>query len=78
MATEKEIHEKMKYLVEVEKGVEACDGTPSLGPTYRSLFAKDGFPKPEDGMNTCWDIFRQAFYLFILNFGYRKFFGFWI
>ncbi|CAA6665862.1 unnamed protein product [Spirodela intermedia] len=50
----------MKYLVEVEKGAEAKDGRPSVGPAYRSLFAKDGFPPPVEGVETCWDIFRTS------------------
>ena len=48
----------MKYLVEVEKGLQAADGRPSVGPTYRSVFAKDGFPEPVEGIETCWDSFR--------------------
>ncbi|CAA6672925.1 unnamed protein product [Spirodela intermedia] len=50
----------MKYLVEVEKGLPAAGGRPSVGPTYRSLFAEDGFPAPEEGVETCWDIFRTS------------------
>uniref|UniRef100_A0A1D1YUB7 Long-chain-fatty-acid--CoA ligase n=2 Tax=Anthurium amnicola TaxID=1678845 RepID=A0A1D1YUB7_9ARAE len=50
----------MKYLVEVEKGAAAADGRPSAGPVYRSVFAKDGFPPPEDGVETCWDLFRMS------------------
>lgn len=46
------------FLVEVEKGKEANDGRPSMGPVYRSVFAKDGFPPPIDGMDSCWDVFR--------------------
>lgn len=48
----------MKYVVEVEKGKEASGGRPSIGPVYRSLFAKDGFPAPIPGMESCWDVFR--------------------
>ncbi|KAF3334984.1 long chain acyl-CoA synthetase 4-like protein [Carex littledalei] len=50
----------MKHLVEVEKGREGTDGAPSVGPTYRSAFAKDGFPPPIPGLDSCWDIFRLA------------------
>lgn len=46
------------YIVEVEKAKEAKDGRPSVGPVYRSIFAKDGFPSPVSGMESCWDIFR--------------------
>ncbi|GAY39281.1 hypothetical protein CUMW_043160 [Citrus unshiu] len=50
----------MKYVVEVEKAKEASGGRPSIGPVYRSLFAKDGFPAPIPGMESCWDVFRMA------------------
>ncbi|KAI3680212.1 hypothetical protein L2E82_50597 [Cichorium intybus] len=38
--------------------MEAKDGKPSMGPVYRTLFAKDSFPPPIHGLNSCWDIFR--------------------
>ncbi|XP_068644431.1 long chain acyl-CoA synthetase 4-like isoform X2 [Aristolochia californica] len=47
-----------QYLIEIEKSKEAADGRPSVGPVYRSVFAKDGFPVPPEGMGSCWDIFR--------------------
>ncbi|ONK59639.1 uncharacterized protein A4U43_C08F8690 [Asparagus officinalis] len=50
--------ENMKYLVEVEKGAQGSDGRPSVGPTYRSIFAKDGYPPPIPDLESCWDIFR--------------------
>ncbi|EHA8586362.1 Acyl-coA synthetase family protein [Cocos nucifera] len=50
----------MMHLIEVEKGREASDGRPSVGPTYRSAFAKDGFPLPVPGVDTCWDVFRLS------------------
>jgi long-chain acyl-CoA synthetase len=53
---------KYKYLIEVEKAKEAKDGRPSLGPVYRSLFAKDGFPPPIAGMDSCWDVFRYILF----------------
>lgn len=49
---------RYNFLVEVEKAKEANDGRPSMGPVYRSVFAKDGFPPPIDGMDSCWDVFR--------------------
>lgn len=49
-----------KYIYEVEPAKPAQEGKPSLGPVYRSVFAKDGFPEPPPGMETCWDIFRLA------------------
>lgn len=47
-----------KFLIEVEPAKEAKDGRPSIGPVYRSIFAKDGFPEAIEGMDSCWDIFR--------------------
>ncbi|KAJ6705430.1 LONG CHAIN ACYL-COA SYNTHETASE 4-LIKE [Salix purpurea] len=49
-----------KYLIEVEKAKEAKDGKPSMGPVYRSFFAKDGFPPPVPGLESCWDVFRMS------------------
>ncbi|KAL1222586.1 Long chain acyl-CoA synthetase 4 [Cardamine amara subsp. amara] len=49
-----------KFIFEVEKGKEGSDGRPSVGPVYRSIFAKDGFPEPIEGMDSCWDVFRMA------------------
>ncbi|XP_072966750.1 long chain acyl-CoA synthetase 4-like [Typha angustifolia] len=50
----------MRCLIEVEKGREGVDGKPSVGATYRSLLAKDGFPPPIPGLNSCWDVFRMS------------------
>ncbi|XP_039808750.1 long chain acyl-CoA synthetase 4-like isoform X2 [Panicum virgatum] len=50
----------MQNVVEVEPGHPAADGRPSVGPTYRSAFACDGFPPPVPGLNSCYDIFRMA------------------
>ncbi|PON45222.1 2,3-dihydroxybenzoate-AMP ligase [Parasponia andersonii] len=47
-----------RYIIEVEKAKEAKDGRPSMGPVYRSVFAKDGFPPPIPGLDCCWDVFR--------------------
>ncbi|XP_022970006.1 long chain acyl-CoA synthetase 4-like [Cucurbita maxima] len=49
-----------KYLFQVEEGKEAAAGRPSVGPVYRSIFAKDGFPPSVQGLETCWDIFRMS------------------
>eukprot|EP00262_Sarcandra_glabra_P008163 TRINITY_DN2141_c0_g1_i1.p1 TRINITY_DN2141_c0_g1~~TRINITY_DN2141_c0_g1_i1.p1 ORF type:complete len:659 (-),score=105.72 TRINITY_DN2141_c0_g1_i1:337-2313(-) len=46
------------FIFEVEKAKPAIGDKPSVGPVYRSVFAKDGFPPPVDGMECCWDIFR--------------------
>ncbi|CAD5178226.1 unnamed protein product [Musa acuminata subsp. malaccensis] len=50
----------MKYLVEVEKGREGDGAGPSVGPAYRNVLAKDGFPSPAPGLETCWDVFRMS------------------
>lgn len=47
-----------KFIFQVEEGREGSDGRPSVGPVYRSVFAKDGFPEPIEGMDSCWDVFR--------------------
>lgn len=48
-----------RYIVEVEKGKKGVDGgSLSVGPVYRSIYAKDGFPEPADDLVSCWDIFR--------------------
>ncbi|KAI7751717.1 hypothetical protein M8C21_004355 [Ambrosia artemisiifolia] len=49
-----------QFIVEVEPAIEAKDGKPSMGPVYRSIFAKDGFPPPIDGLDSCWDVFRLS------------------
>ncbi|KAL3818287.1 hypothetical protein ACJIZ3_004192 [Penstemon smallii] len=49
-----------KFVVEVEPSKPAKDGKPSIGPVYRSIFAKDGFPPPIPGLECCWDIFRMS------------------
>ncbi|KAF8379689.1 hypothetical protein HHK36_029133 [Tetracentron sinense] len=47
-----------KFIFEIEKEKESTDGRPSMGPVYRSVFAKDGFPPAVEGMESCWDVFR--------------------
>lgn len=56
-----------KFTVEVEPAKEAKDGKPSIGPVYRSVFAKDGFPPPIDGLDSCWDVFRSVISFFFFN-----------
>ncbi|KAM3331415.1 hypothetical protein ACQJBY_027418 [Aegilops geniculata] len=51
---------EMQHVVKVEEGRPAADDRPSVGPTYRSAFARDGFPAPVDGLDSCYDIFRMA------------------
>ncbi|KAJ8621731.1 hypothetical protein MRB53_030260 [Persea americana] len=48
----------MRFVFEVEKAREATEGRPATGPVYRSVLARDGFPPPADGMESCWDVFR--------------------
>ncbi|CAN4075894.1 unnamed protein product [Withania somnifera] len=48
------------FIIEVEPAKPAKDGKPAVGPVYRSLFAKNGFPSPIDGLDSCWDIFRLS------------------
>lgn len=55
-----------KFIIEVEAAKAAEDGKPSMGPVYRSVFAKDGFPPPIPGLESCWDIFR--YYIFYICF----------
>ncbi|KAL2902778.1 Long chain acyl-CoA synthetase 4 [Bienertia sinuspersici] len=52
--------ETKKYIYEVEPAKPEKEGKPSVGPVYRSIFAKDGVPQPPSGMETCWDIFRMS------------------
>ncbi|OIV94002.1 hypothetical protein TanjilG_07550 [Lupinus angustifolius] len=49
-----------RLIVEIEKGKEASEGRPSMGPVYRSIFASDALPPPVEGLDSCWDIFRIA------------------
>lgn len=50
---------KMKtFLAQVEEGKEGKDGNPSVGPVYRNVLSKDGFPPLDSDMITAWDIFR--------------------
>ncbi|KAF3632188.1 Long chain acyl-CoA synthetase 2 [Capsicum annuum] len=49
-----------KFIIEVESAKPAKDGRPSMGPVYRSIFAKHGFPPPIPGLDSCWDIFRMS------------------
>ena len=57
--------EEKKYVVEIEKAKEAKEGKPSVGPVYRSVAAKHGFPPLLPGMETCWDIFRYHDFLWV-------------
>lgn len=50
------------FVVEIEKAKKAANGKPAVGPVYRNVLAKDGFPQPAKGVESCWDIFRYANY----------------
>ncbi|XP_078169338.1 long chain acyl-CoA synthetase 4-like [Carex rostrata] len=50
----------MKYLVEAKEGSEGLNGPPSVGPAYRSVFAKDGYSSLIPDLDSCWDAFRHA------------------
>ncbi|MED6132016.1 Long chain acyl-CoA synthetase 4 [Stylosanthes scabra] len=51
----------MKYVVEVEKGREATQGKPSMGPVYRGKYQNNSTTPPVQVLNSCWDIFRLAY-----------------
>ncbi|XP_010267912.1 PREDICTED: long chain acyl-CoA synthetase 1-like [Nelumbo nucifera] len=46
--------------IEVESGKEGKDGMPSVGPVYRNLLSKNGFPPMDPETSTAWDIFRNS------------------
>eukprot|EP00249_Psilotum_nudum_P036460 c7416_g1_i1 orf=253-2238(+) len=49
-----------RHIVKVEEAKEAQDGRPSVGPVYRNVLCKDGFPSPVAGVETCWDVFSES------------------
>ncbi|WOL10254.1 long chain acyl-CoA synthetase 1 isoform X1 [Canna indica] len=55
------------FTVQVESGRAGKDGNPSVGPVYRNLLAKDGFPATDSDMTTSWDVFRVAAQKFSSN-----------
>eukprot|EP00252_Welwitschia_mirabilis_P024951 TRINITY_DN7625_c0_g1_i1.p1 TRINITY_DN7625_c0_g1~~TRINITY_DN7625_c0_g1_i1.p1 ORF type:complete len:659 (+),score=141.91 TRINITY_DN7625_c0_g1_i1:438-2414(+) len=48
-----------RFIFQVEDAASFDDGRPSIGPVYRSVFARDGFAEAKE-INTCWDIFNLA------------------
>ncbi|GAB2298461.1 Long-chain-fatty-acid--CoA ligase 2 (Long-chain acyl-CoA synthetase 2) (Fatty acid activator 2) [Dionaea muscipula] len=46
------------FSVKVEDGREGQDGRPAVGPVYRNLLAKNGFPPPDPELNSAWDSFK--------------------
>ncbi|CAN6345174.1 unnamed protein product [Urochloa humidicola] len=55
-----EANPKNTFTVKVEDGKPGKDGHPAVGPVFRSVLAKDGFPQLEANMKTSWDVFRVA------------------
>ncbi|KAJ9542994.1 hypothetical protein OSB04_022701 [Centaurea solstitialis] len=49
-----------QFAVKVEDGRKGVDGNPSVGPIYRNLLAKDGFPSLDFGLTTTWEVFRDS------------------
>ncbi|CAH1447542.1 unnamed protein product [Lactuca virosa] len=49
-----------QFAVKVEDGRKGVDGEPSVGPIYRNLLAKDGFPPLDADLKTTWDVFRNS------------------
>ncbi|CAN6336214.1 unnamed protein product [Urochloa humidicola] len=55
-----EANPKNTFTVKVEDGKPGKDGHLAVGPVFRSVLAKDGFPQLEANMKTSWDVFRVA------------------
>ncbi|KAM0896317.1 hypothetical protein ACQ4PT_023277 [Festuca glaucescens] len=51
---------KQAFTIQVENGRTGKDGRPAVGPVFRNILAKDGFPPLEPDMRTSWDVFRTA------------------
>ncbi|XP_057483531.1 long chain acyl-CoA synthetase 1-like isoform X2 [Actinidia eriantha] len=64
-----------KFAVVVEEGREEKDGKPSVGPVYRNILAKNGFPAPDPDLTTTWDSFRVSVEKYPSNrmLGWREF-----
>ncbi|XP_057460540.1 long chain acyl-CoA synthetase 1-like [Actinidia eriantha] len=63
------------FAVAVEEGREGKDGKPSVGPVYRNILAKNGFPEPDPDLTTAWDSFRVSVEKYPSNrmLGWREF-----
>lgn len=46
-----------EYLWKSGEPEAATEGVPSKGTTYRSIYAKDGFPALPANMHSTWDLF---------------------
>ncbi|XP_062144220.1 long chain acyl-CoA synthetase 1-like isoform X4 [Alnus glutinosa] len=45
------------FSAQVQEGRKGQDGKPSVGPVYRNLLSKNGFPPPDPNLSTTWDVF---------------------
>ncbi|XP_020959572.1 long chain acyl-CoA synthetase 1 isoform X3 [Arachis ipaensis] len=63
------------FAAEVEEGREGINGKPCVGPVYRSLLSKNGFPPIDPDLCTAWDIFSMSVRKYPQNrmLGWRKF-----
>ncbi|PSR85930.1 Long chain acyl-CoA synthetase, partial [Actinidia chinensis var. chinensis] len=63
------------FSVAVEEGREGENGKPSVGPVYRHILAKNGFPEPDPDLTTAWDSFRVSVEKYPSNrmLGWREF-----
>ncbi|XVF32926.1 hypothetical protein REPUB_Repub17cG0125100 [Reevesia pubescens] len=53
--------EKMKiFSAKVDDGREGQDGKPSVGPVYRNLLSKHGYPPTDPDMSTAWSLFSSS------------------
>ncbi|XP_065857679.1 probable CoA ligase CCL6 [Euphorbia lathyris] len=50
----------MEYLVKVEESRDACNGKPSAGPVYRSIYAKDALLEVPPAMDSPWQFFSDS------------------
>jgi long-chain acyl-CoA synthetase len=49
---------KQVFTIQVQDGKPGKDGQPAVGPVFRNILAKDGYPPLEPDMKTSWDVFR--------------------
>lgn len=55
------------YTVKVEEATLAKGGKPSVGPVYRSIYAKDGLLQLPSELESPWDLFRSILLIFLLS-----------
>nr|XP_043635458.1 long chain acyl-CoA synthetase 1-like [Erigeron canadensis] len=49
-----------KFAVIVEEGKKGVNGEPSIGPVYRNLLSKDGFPPLDTNLESTWEVFKNS------------------